>query len=278
MHVHPLFWAVACIAIVTGYFWELITLLLIVMIHELAHASVARYFQWNIKRVIILPFGGVCEVEEHGNRPIKEEVMIVIAGPLQHLWLAGLFILLEMLTIVSTDYAQLFLQFNAMVFLFNLLPIWPLDGGKLVHLFLASRQPFLKAMQKSLLSSFILLAIVHLFILFYSPLHLHLWLVLFYLYVSLWLEWKQLRYTFMRFLLERHYGRKSEVKQLDPLEVCDDQFLYEVMERFHRGCKHLIHVISEQTSIGKLDENELLHAYFTEKQVQARLKDIVYND
>lgn len=82
----------------------------------------------------------------------------------------------------------------------------------------------------------------------------------------------------MRFLLERHYGRKSEVGQLDPIEAKEDLLLYEVMEGFQRGCKHLVHVIGDGATFVKLDENELLHAYFTEKQVQARLKDIVYND
>ena len=44
-------------------------------------------FSWRIKRIFLLPFGGTVEVEEHGNRPLKEEFAVILAGPLQHVWL-----------------------------------------------------------------------------------------------------------------------------------------------------------------------------------------------
>src|SRR5690606_6177134 len=118
-----------------------------------------------------------------------------------------------------------------------------------------------------LMISCIFLAILHLFILFYSPLNLNLWLVLFYLNVSLWLDWKQQRFVFIRFLLERYYGKNRELSNLEPIEANGESYLYDVLEQFKRGCKHLIYVGGQTSNIGKLDENELLHAYFTEKRV-----------
>lgn len=217
-------------------------------------------------------------MDEHGNRPIKEELIIILAGPFQHGIIALSIAALGAFSAISADYAQLLYKFNLMVLLFNLLPIWPLDGGKLVRLYLASRRPFLSACKLSLVSSCFLLITLQLFVLFFFQFHLNLLIVFCYLIFSLWTEWKQQRYVFIRFLLERHYGKQAEFQQLQSIEASGDDFLHTAMESFHRGCKHLIHVAGETSVLGKLDENEVLYAYFTEKQVHARLKDIVFND
>lgn len=258
----------------TGYFWELSILFLIVFIHELGHAAAARFFSWKIKRILILPFGGTCEVDEHGNRPIIEELVIVAAGPLQHIWLAAGAFLLETAGLITMESALLFHKFNLMIFLFNLLPVWPLDGGKFLYLLLSARTPFLHAMKKTLISSVIMLTAIHLIMIIVAPFNLHLWIVVLFLYLSLWLEWKQVRYAFMRFLLERYYGKQSGIKRLEVIEARGTDFIYQAMEKFQRDCKHLIHV----DSIRSMDENEMLHVYFAKKQVNARLKEIVSND
>ncbi|MBS4222571.1 M50 family metallopeptidase [Lederbergia citrea] len=276
--IHPLFWVVAGMAIITGYFWELLALFIIVIIHELGHAAAAQYFNWKIKRIIILPFGGMCEVDEHGNRPIKEELAIIAAGPIQHIFIAACLFILGMTSFVSSDYLHLLNRFNLMVLIFNLLPIWPLDGGKFVQLYFALRKPFLEACRLSMITSGIILAALHICILFYAPLNLNTWVVFSYLYMCLWMEWKQRRYVFMKFLLERYYGKQQEFLHLQPIDAKGDDYLHDAMEKFKRDCKHLIHIGGQHSMIGKLDENELLYAYFTEKRVSARLKDIVYND
>lgn len=244
----------------------------------MGHAIAAQYFAWRIQRIQILPFGGICIVDEHGNKPMKEELLIILAGPVQHILLAILILILQYFSVVTPEYMQLFLQFNLMILIFNLLPVWPLDGGKLVQLFLASRKPYIVAFKQSVISSLIMLLALHVFVLIISPLNVQIWIVLIYLYIGLWLEWKQHQFTFMKFLLERHYGKKQDLRQIQSIDAHGDEFLYQSMEKFRRDCKHIIHVGDEKMLIGKLDENELLHAYFNEKQVNAKLKEIVYYD
>jgi stage IV sporulation protein FB len=277
IHIHPLFWIVMGIAVVTARFHELMTLLLIIFIHEMGHALMAHFFSWRIKKISILPFGGVAEMDEHGNRPLKEEFLVIAAGPLQHIWLSIFMYVLWTIEIISTSYFSMFMEFNMMILFFNLLPIWPLDGGKLLHLILSRYKPYLQASRFSVVSSFIFLVMFHLISLLLSPFNLNIWVVVIYLYVSLWFEWKQIRFVFMRFLLERYYGKKNVIKGLKPIVVDSNDFLFEVLEQFQRGSKHPLVVIDEGKELGKLDENELLHAYFSEKMVSARIKDIMYN-
>ncbi len=264
------------LSIMTAHFIELSLFLFIVMMHELGHALAAAFFSWRIKRISLLPFGGVAEVDEHGNRPLKEEALVTLAGPLQHLWMIGLAFILYQFSWLPEHYYQTFVDFNMMVLLFNLLPIWPLDGGKLVYLWRSQKASFPIAHHQTVIISMVSLLLFFLLILFVQPFNLNLWIVMGFLSFSLFYEWKQRRYVFVRFLLERYYGNKMEFKSLKHIYVHEDESVIRVLEQFQRGCKHLIVIEKKDAETEQLDENELLHAYFTEKMLHAKIGELLY--
>ena len=276
IHIHPLLWVVIGLAVMTAHFIELSLFLLIIFIHEMGHAAAASFFSWRIKRIALLPFGGVAEMEEHGNRPLKEELIVILSGPLQHLWLMGAAYLLFKFSFLSEGMFELFIQYNFMVLFFNLLPIWPLDGGKLVFLLLSINLAFPDAHRRALEISAVCMVVFAFFIFKFSPINLNIWVVVAFLIFSLYHEWKQSRYIFMRFLLERYYGRKSDFRQLKPIVVKEDDMVMHVLEKFQRGYKHPIIIEKNGKEKGSLDENELLHAYFTEKMVTSLIGDLLY--
>ncbi len=259
----------------TGRFIDLLMIFFIIAIHELGHAWMALLFQWRIKRVVFLPFGGVAEVDEHGNRPAREELWVILAGPLQHIWLFLAAWLLFILGWMPENLYQTFWQFNLAIFLFNLLPVYPLDGGKLLMLLVSLRQPFLFTIRLAILFSALCLLCLQLIILFFLPFHLQAWLIIAYLIVALWREWKDKQYTFIRFLLERYYGNKEGAIKLKPLKVSCDAKLSSVLEQFRRNTKHIVYVTENGEEIGRLDENEVLYAYFSEKRTAACLKELL---
>ncbi len=117
--IHPLLYFFACIAILTAHFKEFLTFMLIIFVHECGHLTFAFLFKWNIDKVLFLPFGGMIKFHEKLNRPIYQELLIVIGGPL---------------------FQVLFYQIYPTIYhypllLFNLLPIYPLDGSKILFLF-----------------------------------------------------------------------------------------------------------------------------------------------
>ncbi|MEK4147162.1 M50 family metallopeptidase [Robertmurraya sp. FSL W8-0741] len=276
IYIHPLLWGVVAIAVMTAHFIELSLLLLIIFIHELGHAAAASFFSWRVKKISILPFGGVAEMDEHGNRPLKEEVIVTLAGPIQHLWLIAAALLLNKAGVMSEFIFTHFIQFNLMILMFNLLPIWPLDGGKFIFLWLSLRESFPKAFKLTLIISIIVVFVFTCFMLMIEPINLNLWIVVSYIIFTLRYEWKQSRYIFIRFLMERYYGKKNELRKLKPLIVEADELVIHVLERFQRGCKHPIIVEKDGNETGSLDENELLHAYFAEKQITAKIGDLLY--
>ncbi|AGX05680.1 M50 family metallopeptidase [Bacillus infantis] len=276
IHIHPLLWAVIGLAVATARFQEVMMLLLIVFVHEMGHAWAAARFSWRIKRISLLPFGGVAEMDEHGNRPLKEEAAVILAGPLQHVWLIALSYILYSMSVLDGALFELFFQYNIMILIFNLLPIWPLDGGKLLFLYLSQKKAFPDAHKQALRISLGAALIFAAVMLLAAPLNPNVWIVLGFLLFSLHFEWKQRRFIFMRFLLERYYGNRNEFKVLKPLIVKEDEMVVEVLERFQRGTKHPIIVENDGKEHAALDENELLHAYFSEKLTTARMADLLY--
>jgi stage IV sporulation protein FB len=264
-------------AVLTAHFMELCMLLLIILVHEMGHATAASFFSWRIKRIVLLPFGGVAEMDEHGNRPLKEEAIVLLAGPLQHVWMVGISLIMNSLSIMPADLFTLFLNFNMMIFFFNMLPIWPLDGGKIMFLLLSLKKSFPEAHRMTMYVSMVTLGVFICLTIIAAPQNLNSWLIIGFLIFSLYLEWKQQRYVFVRFLLERYYGKKNDFRALKPLIVYEEDFLAAVLERFHRGCKHPIVVEKADMEKRILDENELLHAFFAEKRVSDKIADLLYS-
>lgn len=216
-------------------------------------------------------------MEEHGNRPLKEETIVVLAGPLQHIWMVALAYTLLSLGMVSEGLYQLFLNYNIMIFIFNLFPVWPLDGGKLIFMFLSLKKSFPVAHRLTLLISFVSIGIFSILTLFTAPQQINVWIIVGFLLFSVYHEWKQRRYIFMRFLLERYYGKKSDLQALKPIQANEQDLLIDVLEKFQRGCKHPIIVESNGKEKGMLDENELLHAYFSEKRLTDKISDLLFS-
>ena len=100
------------------------------------------------QKIQLLPFGGVAELEEHGNKSLKEELVVVIAGYIQHIWMMAIGYMLFEAGWLHAELYYFFMWNNIIILAFNLLPIWPLDGGKVLFNVLSYRFPYLQAHEK----------------------------------------------------------------------------------------------------------------------------------
>lgn len=116
--IQPLFYLFLFLVLVTGQIKNFISLMIVILFHEFGHITVALIFKWHIKRILVLPFGCLTEFQEKLNKPIYQEFLILIAGPIFQI-------------LLFVFYKS---SFHYPLLLFNLLPIYPLDGSKLVFL------------------------------------------------------------------------------------------------------------------------------------------------
>ncbi len=274
IHIHPLLWVLIGLAIVTAHFKELLLLFMIVFVHEMGHAICAHFFSWRIRRIMLMPFGGVAELDEHGNRPLKEELFVILAGPIQHIWMGAVAYGLYSLSIISRETMELFMFHNLVIMFFNLLPIWPLDGGKLLFILFSLRFPFYRSHQFMLYLSCGAVALFICGLLYMWPTQLNLWMIISFLIFSLVMEWRKRHFVFMRFLLERYYGKQVKIKMLKPIVVDEKEKIQRVLLLFQRGYKHPIIISRNGKKQLPIDENEVLHAYFTEKKTTQSIGEV----
>lgn len=264
-------------AVITAKFTSLCILFLIVLIHEMGHAICARFFSWRIKSIQLLPFGGMAEMEEHGNRPVKEELLVILSGPLQHLWMqmAGWFA--HEAGLINEPIYRMFVFYNLSIFFFNLLPIWPLDGGKLLFILLSKQKAYSAAHREMLLLSIAAFCGFLIISLLLNPLQLNGWMMAGFILYSIYREHKHRQFVYIRFLMERYYGKNGhELSSLKPIVASKNEPIYQVLLRFQRGCKHPIIVEENGKKLFQLDENELLHSFFSEKRTNETIGDLQY--
>lgn len=136
------------------YFWGTaiaVGLFVSVLIHELAHALYAQKKGGRVRDITLLMIGGVANLAEPPREP-RQEAMMALVGPLTSLGLAVLFLLCTPLLGATSHYSLQFAVFylgslNLVLGLFNLLPAFPMDGGRILRGLLASRMGVVKATQ-----------------------------------------------------------------------------------------------------------------------------------
>lgn len=263
--LHPLFVLVMLASVATGRFLEIAVLFFIVLIHELGHLIAAAGFGWTIREVKLLPFGGVIEVEEAGTLPTREEAWVAIAGPLQNVWLAGAGWLLGQAGLVDSLWAEDFVRANLLLLCFNLLPILPLDGGKLLQAWVSMRVPYHRTLilcaRVSLAFSFILLAASIAPLLFGGLLHLNLLAIGVFLIVSNWMHARNVPFLFFRFLV--HRARRAE-RRFDagtlarPIVLAEHRPLTAALRLFMKEGYHLIYIMRNGRIAKVVPENAVI--------------------
>ncbi len=149
-----LYYIVGLFCFLTGYFKDFIWISILIMIHECGHVTGAILCNWKIERVLILPFGGMTFLKESLSRPIYQEWIIVLLGPIYQM---VFFLILCFLRYMNPT----FMLYHFLLLGFNLLPIIPLDGSKMLQLCLESFLPYRRSKYIGLwVSIFILIVLV----------------------------------------------------------------------------------------------------------------------
>jgi len=116
-----------------------------VLIHELCHSLVAIRYGAKVRGIILFIFGGVALVEKIPKEP-KREFLMAIAGPASNFVIAFLCYLFMPL---FPQFFFLFGYFNVVLATFNLIPAFPMDGGRILRSILARKMGYIRATKVS---------------------------------------------------------------------------------------------------------------------------------
>ena len=226
--IHPFFYFFTFICIINGLFKDYTYITFIILFHELGHILAGMFYKWKINKIVILPFGSLTIFNTLINVKLKEEFLVTISGPLFQ-------ILLFLIKIPKFTY------YNKMLLIFNLIPIIPLDGSKIIYVLLNKLTTFKKSEIISIIISFIMI-----FYLFMENNSLISILVILLLLKKIIERCLLFKYIFYKFLLERYiykipFKKIKKIKKIDKMKK-DYQHLFCINNKYYE----------EQEILGKM--------------------------
>jgi Zn-dependent protease/CBS domain-containing protein len=243
-------------------FFIVLFLFVFVAFHELAHSIVARHYGIKVRKIVLYPIGGVSEIEELPDTP-SQEWRMAVAGPLTSLLIGfgllavSLFLSPELLpaAIVLSLTGNILFDLailNILLGIFNLIPAFPMDGGRVFRALLAGRMKYSDATRYAVTLGRAL-GIAMVVIGFIFPGYFLLILVGLFVYIGASEEGEQ------TIISTKLAGlRVKDVMQLEVGRVKPEQTLTEALEVMFKSRYHDVLVEKDGVFLGVVTWNELM--------------------
>jgi len=244
---HYTFIIIAISFILTGYFSNLIIFTSIILFHEMGHYIIAKINHLNPKKIIIYPYGGITIINNLINTKIVKELFVAISGVIFQTMYYLIIIILYKNNLIRDYIFNIFTKYHYSILIFNILPIHPLDGSKILNLLLSLYLPYKLVNKLSIVIS-ILTGITILLINYYT-LNYTTILIITVIVDNLIKYYKNINYLFNKFLLER-YLYKINLTKTKQITKIDNMY------------KEKYHIIKENNHY--LTEKQYLNNHFKE--------------
>lgn len=262
------------------------------LLHEMSHSYVAMKYGTRIKSITLFIFGGLAMMEDLPKESEKEW-RIAIAGPLMSFAIGGIFLFtyfgIKAVNLVIYDPLAILLfsigLLNVVLASFNLIPAFPMDGGRVFRAFLAKRMQFLEATRRAVLvgkTFAVIMGIVGLmpdpFVLYSTgevriPFNLWLTLIAVFLYMAATEEESA---TVMLSTLE---GTKvRDVMRTENASVLEDMPITELTEKMLKEKNAEYAVVSESGDLKGLITFGEIKELSTEQRHSLKVSDVVSLD
>ena len=160
----------------------------------------AKKVNIKVNKIIIYPYGGLTILEDYQNNNINKELAVAINGVVfQSIYFIFIYFLYSKNIIREYTY-NIFNTYNSSILFFNLLPIYPLDGSKIINLLLNKYFSFKQSIKITIILSLITILLITKYYLFnYTFI-----IILFLLFNNIIKYYQNIDYLYYKFLLERY--------------------------------------------------------------------------
>lgn len=276
--LHPLFLILGVVLFLMGEFSVFIICSLSALLHEYGHFIVAERLGYKMHKIRLMPFGAELfgDLDSFDN---KDELLIAICGPIVNVLIVLLLLGLWWLKPELYNFTYEIFSVNLVMGIFNLLPIFPLDGGRVVLCFLSSRMERRKAASivKSVTKVFSVILFVAFLLTIKSKINLSFGIMAFMLYFTASSSMKDA--TYQKVQLEKLV--QSKFVEWAMVSVPEKTKLYELRKKHIKNKVILFLVINSQGKISysfsELELNEKLQSVPQTTNL-VKLKNLLYDN
>lgn len=234
--------------LLSGYISNLLVFTSIILVHETGHYLMAKINNLEVNKIIIYPYGGITKINNKLNENINKELSVAISGIIMQLLFYLIIYLLYKNNYLREYIFNLFYNYNKSILLFNILPIIPLDGSKILNLILYKFIPFKLSNKIIICISFLVLII--LFITNYYELNYTMIMTISILLNNIYKNYKNINYLFNRFILERYlYNYKYK-----------DNRIIKKIDNMYKNKSHIFYINKKYVK-----EKDYIRAFFLKK-------------
>lgn len=165
--------------------------------HELGHSLTGILLKFKVNRIELYPYGGCSKLEYNINTTIIKEFLVLAMGPIMQIVFVYI---IKLSTLSVPDY---FYTYHYFILIFNLLPIFPLDGGRLLQLIFFLFFSYYYSYKYIIYFSYFLYLLLFLYFAFFSW-NLLIFLILILLGFQIYIEIHKVDFYFDKFLIERY--------------------------------------------------------------------------
>lgn len=223
---------------------------LAVFLHELAHLSAAILIGLKPSHIIIYAFGVNLKLKNSLVYSIADEILLYLSGPFMNIILA----LISLSFYNKSPYWKIFYYNNIGLFLFNLLPILPMDGGVVLKKILARRVGDASANKILKISSIIIIALlllVEIWLVIISKFNLSIICVTIFLTGNLFTNKEKYYLDFTKELMFYKNKDKKPIKKVKTFLIKDNTSYKELIKNFSMGNYY---VVFKENKNGIIDE------------------------
>ncbi len=253
--IHPIFLLLIVIITALGYIEQFFIFFIIITIHELTHILVAKMFKVKLVKLIIYPLGQMAVLDNiFLIKPIKR-ILIICLAPIMNIFLGFMFIFLDNEFLAIANFS---------IGIFNSLPIYPLDGGKLLYLIFARKVGILNAdkiiikISRIFTKLIILLGFIQVIL---YPYNISIICIGVYLEDIIKKESFNLQLEFMRNILTKSdYINKYGIVHMNSLVVLEDTYIKDVLKYLKIDSLCILHIVDKELNlIESITETQLIN-------------------
>lgn len=188
------------LSMLSGYGREMLIVYFILIVHELGHYILFKYYNINVNKITLYPYGGMIDNNMLINTNSKKVLIISLGGIFIQIVLYLIIYLLFKVGFIDYNFYKMFFKYNLYIILFNLIPIYPLDGFKILNSVLELVLSFKLSLKYSIVFNFIFIILFFLYLYIFN---INNYVIVIFLLCNLINYIKSIKYIINKFYLER---------------------------------------------------------------------------